>query len=148
MTASSSPVTTESLLEVLEQERRYYEVLRSLAKDQRAALYRGDIEKTAELLAQEEPQVFRAAEATETRQKLEDDRKSDGLPLIEARAETLKSLRLFALENKQNLEVAQRRLDEIHLSLGALNATEERPGYPGAAGLAAKARPSYLDRKV
>ena len=112
MTASSSPVTAEALLEVLEQERRYYEALRSLAKDQRAALYNGSMPESAELLAQEEPQVFRAAETTETRQNLESAFKGSEALLSEARASAIKSLRLFAAENKQNLKVARARLED------------------------------------
>ena len=148
LTASSSPVTAEALLEVLEQERRYYEALRALAKDQRAALYGGSMADSAGLIAKEEPQVFRAAETTESRISQEAAYQGPSAPLAEARAEAIRSLRLFSAANKQNLKIAKDRLDEIHISLGALNATEERPSYPGSASAAPAAGPSYLDRKV
>ena len=148
MTALSEPVSAGLLLEILERERRYYEVLRSVAKDQRAALAGGRPSEVLELLEQEEAQVDRARDTSEERLVLEAGAGSPGPAEREAQAEAAMSLRLFAAENRQNLDTAKRRLEEIHLSLAALNPSEEKPSYPGAAPAPAGAGPSFLDRKA
>ena len=148
MTASSETLPVESLLEILERERGYYERLRELARKQREALGRGQLAQAASLLSEAEPEVQRAHQATLERMEREAATADSGDPALKsARASAATNLRLFAVENSQNLASARGRLEEIHLTLGVLGAADEKPSYPGAAA-PSKPNPLLLDRRA
>lgn len=149
----------EAVLELLEQERNYYEVLRGIVHAERKAVGSGQIDEMEQLLRNQEGQLSQALETSQKRKILEQvsaqQRTSNSsFEVQRSKNKVRQELEMLRLENSQNIQLTRRRLQEISLTLATLGAGESSPNYTAggqSAGFASDEKrrtKTMLDRKA